>query len=190
MNLRVEGLPLGFNRLGPGLRDGALKAADRAAQPVEQNPLRANALGGLDGAAQVVEDGQKRRDEVGLLARDALVRRAREALAQLVRLALEFSPHLLEARLHVRRLLLGGARASLKLLDEGGLEARPALAGLRLAAFARVAAQVDAPAVVDANPTGRLLRLQFLRPVAVSRLPLRHIPLLVLPAEKFHPREP
>src|SRR5205085_12369881 len=123
-----------------------------AAQPVEQSLLRAAGFGRLDGAAKVVEDGQERRDEVRLLARDPFVGGAREAPAQLVRLALEFIAHLLEARLHVGGLLLGGARARLKLFDVSGLKARRIIARLRSAAGGRVRINVDAPAVVDANP--------------------------------------
>jgi hypothetical protein len=53
---------------------------------------------GFDGQTQVVNGGQQRRDDAGLLPLRALVGVAVKALAQLVRLPLELGAHLLEAR--------------------------------------------------------------------------------------------
>ena len=108
-----------------------------------------------------------------------------ESLSKLVRLPFEFGAQLLEARLKVGGLLLGGARARLKLFDVSGLEAR-LVNRLVFAARRDFAVRVEATAVVDANPCGRLVRVQLLRPILVSRLLLCHASPSSPPVEKFH----
>jgi len=131
------------------------------------------------------------RRDVGRQAPDRgpLVGRAREPLPQLVGLAPQLGADLLEARLHVRGLLLGGAGARLQLLDVRGFQARPpdlaVIAGLARGAHAALFVEVDAAAVAHADPLGLPLRIKLLRPLVLSR-PLNHLFLLSPPVKKSH----